>query len=151
MKKFFITVLPLLFVLVSFAGPAIRIDEKVQQSFKATFPNAQKVSWQEYPDAYEVYFVDGSVQTRILYAKDNSYTNYIRYYKDSVLPYPVQAILQKEYPGKKIFGVTETSTFSKTAYLVTYYHVVLEDLKKRYHVTVDNNGLVSLDGIYRKR
>ena len=150
MKKFFITVLSLLFVLTSFAYGTIHIDEKLKQSFNREFPDAQKISWQESADAYEVYFVEGPVQTRIIYAKDNSYINYIRYYSERVLPYPVDILLQKQFPGKKVFGVTETSTVLDTGVLAVYYHVVLEDLKKWYLVTV-NNGIITVDGKYRKR
>src|SRR4051812_35486370 len=102
MKKFFITVMSLMFVLTSFAYGTIHIDEKLKQSFSQEFPNAQKISWQESADAYEVYFVEGPVQTRIIYAKDNSYINYIRYYQERVLPYPVDIILKKQFPGKKV-------------------------------------------------
>jgi len=151
MKKFLFTVLSLMFVLISFAYGTLHIDEKLKQSFQVRFPHAQNVSWYESSDAYEVYFVEAKVQTRIIYAKDNSSVNFIRYYKDSVLPYPVQYLLQKQYPGKKVFGVTETSTVSKNGALSIDYHLVLEDLKKWYLVTINKDGTVSLDEKYNKQ
>src|SRR5215217_5607586 len=151
MKKFFITVIALVLVITSFAFYNGGIDERLKQSFHTQFPNAQKVSWQESGDSYVVYFVDGNVQERIIYAKDNSYVQIFRYYKEENLPYQVQYILQKKYPDTKVFGVTEISTVSAAKTLTVDYNVTLDDAKKWYLVKIHNDGNLTLDKRYKKR
>ena len=141
MKKLFILFSSILMGIQSFAFIPNEIDQKIQKTFDSSFPDAQEVSWLDYPEAYEVSFVENGIRARILYAKDNSFVRLTRYYKEANLSYHVRLAVQKQYPGKKIFGVTEISTVvEEWKDTSVVYHIILEDDQKWLTVTLERDG-----------
>lgn len=116
------------------------VNEKLLESFKTSFPNAEQVKWQELPASFVVTFVEETIRARAYYDKDGELVQLIRYYKDSQLPFAVLHAIQKQFSGKKIFGVIEvTSTDNKKA-IETVYHVKLEDGRNWITVRIDLSG-----------
>jgi hypothetical protein len=145
MKKILTFVSAVLIGIHSFASDPGEIDKKIRQSFESIFPNAADVNWQELPDAYVVYFVEAGTPTRVLYAKDQSFTRFTRYYGEDKLPSQVHYAITSAYAGKKIFGVTEITTVSQVdKKLSTEYFVVLEDAKSWVTVKIDGDGNFSV-------
>lgn len=116
------------------------LDEKVETYFKESFPHAEKVTWYEGDSYYEVLFTNNDLTCRLWYDRDGNVIKTERYYKeDGVAPF-LTAKLHKKFPGKKVFGVTETTTDGGVT-----YHLILEDAEKWYHVTADETGNLHLD------
>ena len=149
MKKFIILFLSIAIGINASAHRPIEIDQKLLQSFDSSFPNAQEVSWLEITDAYEVSFLLNGIRTRILYPKDETFTRLTRYYKEENFSYPLQLLVKKAYPGKKIFGITEISTISDNSLAVVYY-VIIEDSKKWLTIQLDNEGNMLVVNKFRK-
>ena len=149
MKKISILFLSIMIGISSLAHRPIEIDQKLLQSFDSSFPNAQEVSWLDITDAYEVSFLQNGIRTRILYPKDQSFIRFTRYYKEENFSYPLQLLVKKAYPGKKIFGITEISQVSDNSITVVYY-VIIEDAKKWLTILLDNDGNISVVNKFRK-
>ena len=137
MKKMFLAVAVFASSL-AFANPAV--DEKIEKNFKSSFPKAEKVTWYEADSYYEVLFTNNQVTCRMWYDRDGNVTKTERYYKQEGLSPFVLARLNKKFEGKKVFGVTEVSTDAGVT-----YHIILEDDKKWYQVTADDNGNMHLE------
>lgn len=137
MKKLFLAVAVLASSL-AFANPSV--DGKVEQSFKASFPKAEKVTWYENDSFYEVLFTNNQVTCRMWYDHDGNVTKTERYYKEDGLSPFLLAKLNKKFEGKKVFGVTEISSENGIS-----YNIVLEDDKRWYHVTADDSGNIHLE------
>src|SRR5580693_6921769 len=78
-KNLILSVCLLAFCTITFAySPSV--NEKVLQSFKETFPQAQEVNWQEFSDNYIVNFKEGDIRARVNYDKDGNFISATRYY-----------------------------------------------------------------------
>ena len=121
------------------------VNEKVLQSFKETFPDAQQVSWQEFSENYIVNFREGEIQSRVYYDKEGNFIRATRYYLEQNLPVSVLCKLKKKYPGTKIFGVIETGTE-----ISVDYEIKLEDGSNWYTVKSDSGGNFELIEKYKK-
>jgi hypothetical protein len=141
MKKFSILFSLFLIVIHSYgSGPGI-VDPKFLAAFASGFPKAQHVSWIENTGTYHVCFRENGLLARVIYAKDRSFVRLIRYYAYENVPYQVDHIMKKEFPGKKIFGVTEVSTIlhdGNAMWIV--YDIVIDDVKKWIFVRLDIDG-----------
>lgn len=125
----------------SFAFVPGEIDQKVQRAFDSSFPDARDVSWLDYPESYEVSFVQNGIRSRVFYPKDNSFVRLTRYFKEGSLPYHVKFIIKKQFPGKSIFGITEVSSISTDwKYSSLVYHIIMEDDQKWFMVTMEADG-----------
>jgi len=155
MKQLLILTCALLVGALSFAHSRT-IDEKLLHAFSTSFPRAEKVSWQEAPQAYIVSFVDNGIRSRITYHKDGSIGSYIRYYFEEGLPVNIRLGVQREFPGKKIWGVVEVSqpavegAADADKGLSTYYYIKLENDKTWTTVKMDNSGNWEVTERYRK-
>src|SRR3954471_8302335 len=135
MKKLIIILYSVLFALNAMAHTPGEIDKKLLQSFDSSFPHATEVAWQDVGEAFEVYFMQNGVRSKILYSKDLTVVQLTRYYKEEQLPYAIDYLLGRDFPKQKVFGVTETSTISLPDNRVTVeYQVVLEDAGRWYQV-----------------
>jgi hypothetical protein len=137
MKKMFLAIAVLASSL-AFANPTV--DEKIEKNFKESFPKAEKVTWYENDSFYEVLFTNNQVTCRLWYDHEGNVTKTERYYKEEGLSPFLLARLNKKFEGKKVFGVTEVSTDAGVT-----YHIILEDAKKWYQVTADDNGNLHLE------
>ena len=138
MKKMFLAIAVCASFYASAANPGI--DDKIEKNFKASFPNAEKITWYENDSYYEVLFTSNQVTCRLWYDRDGAVTKTERYYKaDGLSPF-ILAKLNKKFEGKNVFGVTEVATDAGVT-----YHIILEDAKKWYHVTADGTGSLRLE------
>ena len=105
-----------------FAGDGGIINEKLILAFNKTFPQAEKVSWQEINDRYMVHFQESNIRVIVNYDRDGNFLNSTRYYAADNLPLHLLYKIIKKYPGKKIFGVTEITGEESID-----YYIKLED------------------------
>ena len=145
MKKIIVLTYSFLISLSSFAFLGNNIDEKLLRSFKEAFPNAEQVSWNEFSEAYIVTFFEHGIRTRITFGKDGQFVEAFRYYGEQQLPPYLFFNLKKEFPGKQVFGVTEISTVSATA-----YYVKMVDSKNWITVKLEIEGHWELVEKYKK-
>lgn len=124
---------------------AEKVNEKVLNVFKKTFPLAQQVSWQEFSDRYMVHFTENNIQVVVDYDKDGNYLQSKRYYQEDNLPINILYKVRKKFSGKKIFGVTELSTE-----ISTIYYIKLEDNQNWTTVKVDAYGSMEVVDEYQK-
>jgi hypothetical protein len=127
------------------AGIAGGISEKILQIFKQTFPKAEEVKWAEQTDKVTVDFKDGGISTKIEYDKDGNFISSVRYYTEKDLPLNILCKLQKKFPGKTVFGVTEMTTESE----VNYY-IKLEDATSWMTVKSGQDGNLEITEKYKK-
>lgn len=121
------------------------IDEKIERTFKETFPKAEKVTWFENENHYEVLFVNELVKCRMWYNKTGDVIRTERYYKEDGLCPFILAKVKAKYSDKKVFGVTEVNNEEGIQ-----YYIILEDDKKWYHINANGSGSVSLQKKYNK-
>ncbi len=90
-------------------------------------------------------FKQQDIRARISYDTDGNIVKSLRCYTEDQLPFFVRAKLQKQYAGKKVYGVTELTEWDQIN-----YHVVLEDEKSWTHVKCDPYGSTETVKKYRK-
>ncbi len=129
--------------LASFAN--VRVDEVIEKKFKESFPTATSIKWYDNKDSYEVLFVHNNIQCRINYDMEGNMLHMRRDYTKEALPLFITGSIQKRYPGKKIFGVTEITNAEGLQ-----YHIVLEDEKSWFFVESNSGGDLSLNKKLRK-
>lgn len=127
------------------AGIAGGISEKILQIFKQTFPRAEEVKWAEQVDKVTVDFRDGGISTKVEYDKDGNFLSSVRYYTERDLPLNLLCNLQKKFPGKTVFGMTEMTTESE----VNYY-IKLEDATSWMTVKSGTDGNMEIVEKYKK-
>ena len=125
--------------------PASTISDKLLQAFKQTFPDAIQVKWVEEPTRYTVSFKQNEILTKVEYDKDGNFVSSLRYYSEKNLPVTVLCQLQKKYPGKTVFGVTELATDASTE-----YYIKLVDDRNWTTVRSDADGNMQLVEKYKK-
>jgi len=139
----------LLFCLLSFSAgvyaKGVNISEKILQTFKQTFPDAEQVKWLEQSDKYTVDFKDNGVTTKVDYDKDGNFISSVRYYYEKNLPVNIICKLQKRFAGKKVFGVTEMTTENNVEYFIK-----LEDAKSWMTVKSNVDGNMEVVEKYKK-
>lgn len=145
-RKQLLTLSFLLFVSAgAFAFDGFVISEKLLQSFKQTFPNAQEVKWLETGEKYIVNFKENGILTKIDYDKDGNFVSSLRYYSEKNLPLNILTKLQKKYADKKIFGVTEMTSDSNVD-----YYIKMEDDKNWITVKSNADGNFQVVEKYKK-
>jgi hypothetical protein len=144
-KTFFMALCLLTFSAGAFASKEFSISDKMLQTFKQTFPDAQQVVWSEQGDKYTVNFRQGDVLTKVEYDKDGNFLNSLRYYSEKNLPVTILCRLQKKYSDKKIFGVTEMATESSVE-----YYIKMEDETNWITVRSSIDGNMQIVEKYKK-
>lgn len=148
MKKLFVLLAAFAWSYQSFAvDPG---NEKLIESFKATFPGASQVTWQELPNAFLVSFVDDQSRARAVFKKEGLLLQLTRYYSEPQLPFGILHKVKREFEGKKIFGVIEVSTVSGSNDMTTEYFIKLEDNRHWTTVRVNNQGDLAVTQRLRK-
>jgi hypothetical protein len=130
---------------VSAASPGPAVNERLLKTFKESFPNAEKVLWDESKDFYTVSFVEQNILNRITYEKNGDFASDIRYYTERSLPYYLINVVKNKYHREKIYGVTEITT---TAGIL--YYVKLEGPKYWLTVMLDSEGSSVVQDKYLK-
>jgi hypothetical protein len=129
----------------AFAEQHFTISDKLLEAFRKTFPDAMQVKWVEEPNSYLVTFKQNDILTKVNYDKDGNFVSSIRYYSEKNLPVSIICHLQKEYPGKSVFGVTEVATE-----YTTEYYIKLQDDKNWYTIHSDASGNLEKIEKFRK-
>jgi len=129
----------------AFAADGFTISEKILNTFKQTFPDAQQVKWLEQTDRYTVNFKENGILTKIDYDKDGNFISSLRYYSEKNLPINILCRLQKKYADKKVFGVTEM-----TAENTVEYYIKLEDNENWITVKSNVDGNMQVVEKYKK-
>jgi hypothetical protein len=111
--------------------------------FNKTFPTAENVKWHEDANGYMVFFKMNGITNRIWYDTKEEFVSQERYYDEKSLPAYILIAVKKNYPGKQIFGVTESINNSST-----YYQIILQDDKKLYYLKASSNGSIQLEKTY---
>lgn len=142
MKKIFVLAIAALITAGAFANEPSAINEKVLNSFKQTFVNAEKVKWFEADDSYSVRFYQSEIRYIVYYDKRGNITSSMKFYQPSLLPTEVLKDMQRKYSDMKACVVTEISAGGETAYFVK-----LEDKKHWYTIKFNNYGD---DEVYEK-
>ena len=145
MKKLFILFYSLIIGVYSYAFGSGNLNEKLLQSFKESFPNAEQVKWDERPETYVVSFVEDGIRTNINYDKNGTFVSSIRYYQERTLPYYLVINLKRKYPEKKIYGIVEYSTI-----LGIEYYVKMEDGQHWTTIKLDSDGSMRIVKKYKK-
>ena len=146
MKK----VIAIVFAALITAGSAHAFDprdpnERVLKAFNETFNTAQEVRWEEFPTYFAVSFVNGGIRAKVNYDKEGNMISSIRYYNPQLLPLFIMNKMNKEYPKKKMFGVTEVTVNS-----TINYYIKLEDNNNWYTIKIDVDGNSQQVEKYRK-
>lgn len=144
-KTLFALVCCLTFSAGAFARDGFTISEKMLNSFKQTFPDAEQVKWLESADRYTVNFKENGILTKIDYDKDGNFVSSLRYYTEKNLPINILCRLQKKYADKKVFGVTEMTTDA-----VVEYYIKLEDADNWITVKSNADGNMQVVEKYKK-
>jgi len=144
-KTFLLALCTLAISTGAFAAGDYTISDKLLQTFKQTFPDAQQVIWSEQGDKYTVNFRQDEILTKVEYDKDGNFLSSLRYYTEKNLPVTILCRLQKKYPEKKIFGVTEMATESSVE-----YYVKLEDATTWTTVRSNIDGNMQVVEKYKK-
>jgi hypothetical protein len=145
MKKLIILFYSLILGAGSFALNSKNFNEKLFRSFKETFPKAEQVIWTELPETYIVNFVENGIRSRIVYDKNGDFISSTRTYFARDLPYYVLICINKKYPEKRIFGVTEIASSGTIE-----YYIKMEDSKIWATIKVDGSGNLELVEKYKK-
>jgi hypothetical protein len=123
MKKRFAGLLCLLVLLMQttvFAhGRPSEVNEKVIRAFHDAFPMAEKVDWREKENSYVVYFTEDAIRSQIEFDLDGNFLSAVRYYQNPcLLPLHLSWQLHKKFGDRTVYGITETTSQSKTLYYV---------------------------------
>jgi hypothetical protein len=146
MKKYVITALSIILCSIALAAGTRDVNEKVLKSFKETFPNAKNVNWQTVPEKYIAQFQQNGIQTIVDYDVEGNILEATRYYSEENLPINIICKLKKQYPSKKIYGVTEV-----TANDNINYYVKLQDDTTWTTVKADAEGNSDIVEEYNKQ
>src|SRR5215207_11104525 len=107
MKKIFLLIAAVFVMqLLQAAGPS----PKVAEAFEKDFGKTSNVNWHEVPDGYTAFFTRGSIHHRVVYNNAGVLVHTLRYYNVEELPSLIRSKLNRRYPDKTIFGVTEDAT-----------------------------------------
>ena len=145
MKKFILAGLSFLIVFQSFANNDSSVAEKLQQAFRESFPNAERVQWSKEPDFYVVNFVENGVLTRITYNEEGKFNRSIRNYSAQSLPYYLVNVVKAKYANQNIYGITEIASSTTIEYFVK-----LEGAKFWTTVNLSSDGNSYIVERYRK-
>lgn len=135
MKKMIVFAVAALFTVSSFANEPSAVNEKVLNSFKQTFSNAEKVKWYEADNSYSVRFYQSGMRYIVYYDKRGNITGSMKFYEPSMLPTQVLKEINRTYSHMKTCLVTEISAADQTAYFVK-----MEDDKYWYTVKFNIYG-----------
>ncbi|TAL40647.1 MAG: hypothetical protein EPN92_14310 [Chitinophagaceae bacterium] len=145
MKKIFFAAVFTVLASAGFSHTPSEVNEKVLKAFKETFTNATNVAWLESNNYYEANFKQSAITTRARYDVEGNLLSTIRYYYEENLPSFITAKLKKKYPGKSVFGVTETANEDEVL-----YYIKLEDDKNWYTIKSDNLARFEMTEKYKK-
>lgn len=146
MKKLLILAVVICSSISLMANKGIEINERVKESFKATFPDASDVKWHDNGSSYLVRFFRNGIDTRVEYDTEGFILRTTRYYDQKNLPAFLLSKLNKKFGDKKIHLITEVTSQEGME-----YHISLYDQKKWYMVKASPAGSLEVYDKYNKQ
>ena len=123
------------------------VNEKLLRAFRNAFPLAEKVDWKETGDHYFVHFKEHEILSEIEYDHEGNFIASERYYSSvEMLPIHLAWVLHKKFPGKTVFGITETNTEAETL-----YYIKLEDSKEWLTIKGSSDGITQVIEKFNKQ
>ena len=126
-------------------APAITLNAKALTAFHSSFPGATNVAWSDNTDGlvYVVFNTLGKTN-RAMFNKKGKMLYSISYYRQEMLSNSLIEKVLDNYPGKSIYGITETSCNHETI-----YQLVLEDKTSWTDVKISGNEIIE-ERVWRK-
>jgi hypothetical protein len=119
-----------------FAIPEPGASDRILKLFHQDFPKIEKPFFYDLGDAYMVYYKKNDSSTgRVYYDMQGAMVKTLKYYGESELDPFIKAKVAAKYTGKKIYGITESSSEEGHSYTI-----VLEDAKCWYTIVSDETG-----------
>lgn len=144
-KMFFSIILMTALVSTSYSFSTPIVNEKVLEAFKKTFHNPQGTQWFENAQGYEVHFTCDEINSKVWYDKEGNILKTYRYYNEYRLPPYISGRINKKYPDRTIFGVTEITNEAGVS-----YYIKLEDEKNWTTIKADSYGFLEVVEKYKK-
>ncbi|MEO8711583.1 MAG: hypothetical protein ABI405_05635 [Parafilimonas sp.] len=139
MKKIIFYAASLLIVFSVAAAPG----SKLIQAFNQTFPNAEKVKWNDDKAGYFVSFYQNENFEKVLYNKDGNFVCSWKYSDGKELPTNIVMSLNKKYSESKILGVTELTTQNGIS-----YEIKVSKGTKLYALNISADGSITKEEKY---
>ncbi len=117
MKKLFVLVLLATATAPAFATDSL--DTKMVEKFTVNNPKAENIKWSDNEGRKEVYYTNADVTCHIWFDANGQVIKTRRYYSEKDLAPFLKARINEEFPGKKIFGITENSDARSLNYVIT--------------------------------
>lgn len=121
------------------------ISPKALKTFNDVFSDAKDVQWSTTANYNEAHFRSGAVTARVMIDNSGKLVRTIRYYPAAKLPSNILYKVKEKYSDKEVFGVTEITNESGTA-----YHIVVRDDQYIYNIDADNSGNISQAKKFRR-
>lgn len=115
------------------------IPDKVLNNFQESFPTSENVHWHVNKNYVEAYFTFGKSSCRVDYSPEGDLLVVIYYLTPDLLRKDITTKIESEFPGKEIFGVTETIKEGKSEYII-----VLKDNKNWYYLKYTSSGKIKI-------
>jgi hypothetical protein len=122
-----------LFITASTFAKDSNVSEKALKAFETTFTDARDVVWTNVDHVYTARFTQDGAATYVNYDEQGNFISSRRYYQNAKLPIDIQCKLQKQFPGKTVFGVTEIAVADNV-----YYFVKMEDANSWTSLQINN-------------
>ncbi|HPG10477.1 MAG TPA: hypothetical protein PLU37_03035 [Chitinophagaceae bacterium] len=137
MKKRFLILSTALTLVVgsAFAGNVTDVTQKVKDSFKKSFANAQVLEWNEAGDFLKVTFLTNGVRAEAYFTDEGELAGSIRSVFADQLPLSVVSAVNTKYGEPVLMEIFEISNVEGTKYRIT-----LESSDNKYQVTSDASG-----------
>jgi hypothetical protein len=136
-KKLFFLIYALTLGLSAFA--AVPVDDSVLRIFNESFKEAREVSWAETKEYYHVSFLKDHIRYMVTYDKKGNFVSARRYYFEEKLPMYILFKVKRKFPGKSIYGVTETMNDEGVEYFIT-----LQDKRSWWIVKVSTRDFLEI-------
>lgn len=137
MKQKFLTLAVFLGITCVTAFANVTVNEKVLESFKKTFVNAQSVSWSETEGYYKASFILGDHRAEAYFNEEGILEGCIRGLFYVQLPLIVMTNVDKRFPDAAIIDVREIINAEGTTYRIT-----LESKGKKLRVKANGSGSI---------
>ena len=115
------------------------VDDSVLKIFNESFKEAREVSWSETKEFYMVNFLKDDIRYMVTYDKKGNFITARRYYFEEHLPMYILFKVKRKFPGKSIYGVTETMNDEGLEYYIT-----LQDKKSWWLVKVSTRDFLEI-------
>lgn len=125
---------------VSYSSNAI--PDQVINNFQESFPSAKNVHWYTNKNYLEAYFTFEKSSCRVDYSPEGQLLVVIYYLTPDLLRKDISAKIEKNFPGKEIYGITEFVRDGQAEYFI-----VLKDDKNWYNLKYTTSGKIKIKNV----